>query len=73
MDRKLIVLGVLAVICAAMVISGCTSGPASPTVRPNVTITPMPTKTTPMTNVSDVSAGGMANNTTELPVRSPSA
>jgi hypothetical protein len=63
MDRKLIVLGVLAAIFAVMVISGCTSGPASPTVTPNVTITPMPTKTTPMTNVSDVSPGGMANNT----------
>jgi PBP1b-binding outer membrane lipoprotein LpoB len=63
MDRKLIVLGVVAVICAVMVISGCTSGPASHTVTPNVTVKPMPTKTTPMTNVSDVSAYGMANNT----------
>lgn len=43
MDRKLVVICVLAAIFAVMVISGCTSGPASPkvTLKPgNATLMP---------------------------------
>lgn len=70
MDRKIIVICVLAMVFAALVISGCAGAPVSPTVTPNVTatpkatVTPVPNTTSSMTNVSDVGAGGMANNTT---------
>jgi hypothetical protein len=60
MDRKLVIICVLAVIFAVMVISGCTSGPASPTVtiKPGGNATLMPSAS-PGTYAG---AGGFAQN-----------
>ncbi|MGA9141288.1 MAG: hypothetical protein WBZ29_13765 [Methanocella sp.] len=65
MDRRLIAVGILAVIVAIVMISGCTSGPAT-----NATVKPSPTivvnKT--MTNVTDM---GITGNNTTMPAVNP--
>ena len=65
MDRRLIAVGILAVIIAIVMISGCTSGPATnATVKPS----PMPVVNKTMTNVSDV---GITGNNTTMPAVNP--
>jgi len=60
MDRKLVAIGMLALIVAIVMISGCTSGPAT---NATLTPTPAPVVNKTMTNVSDQ---GMAGNNTGL-------
>ncbi len=62
MNRKFIAIGIIAVVVAIVMISGCTSGPATnATVKPS----PMPVVNKTMTNVSDA---GIAGNNTTMPV-----
>jgi PBP1b-binding outer membrane lipoprotein LpoB len=65
MDRRLIAVGILAVIVAIVMISGCTSGPAT---NATVTPSPMPVVNKTMTNVTET--GIAANNTTFTGVES---
>jgi hypothetical protein len=59
MDRKLIVICVLAVTFAALIISGCTSAPVSPTATPS----PMaPTMPAAAPNETYAGEGGFAEN-----------
>jgi hypothetical protein len=60
MDRKFLAIGILALIVAIVMISGCTSGPAT---NATLTPTPVPVVNKTMTNVSDT---GMAGNNTGL-------
>ncbi|OPY26362.1 MAG: hypothetical protein A4E28_02562 [Methanocella sp. PtaU1.Bin125] len=60
MDRRLLAVGMLALIVAIVTISGCTSGPAT---NATLTPTPAPIVNKTMTNVSDT---GMAGNNTGL-------
>jgi PBP1b-binding outer membrane lipoprotein LpoB len=67
MDRKLLAIGILAVIATVVAMSDCTSGPAT-----NATVKPTPANVTvvnkTMTSVGDVALVG--NNTT-MPAANP--